>query len=293
MNCRLIIYFPVSALVTLFANILQNPQDPRARSDVKLMNQVVNFLSLLSVTEEQGGVKRMLGVCSEFERIARVVLEKGDKSSLRHKRKSSKVSNSENSVGAPTPQQIPQKRAAAAPPTPQSNNAPTPPNIFTPDLSGDLANQPFNPNLNAFSSPSFSDLNLPLDFTAQSNSQDFASLMGAASPSNHVSNNNNNNNNFNIPDLSQLPTDNPTSPLNMGAFQQPFVPQDLWNMPMTLEWDWADMNTEGLGPDPGQQQDHSGLGNGLNGELGPSQSHGGLDINGQGHPQWDVSGTRG
>ena len=25
------------------------------------------------------------------------------------------------------------------------------------------------------------------------------------------------------------------------SFQQPFVPQDLWQMPMTLEWDWADV----------------------------------------------------
>jgi hypothetical protein len=29
-------------------------------------------------------------------------------------------------------------------------------------------------------------------------------------------------------------------PYSMGmAFQQPFLPQDLWQMPMTLEWDWA------------------------------------------------------
>jgi|TARA_R110002003_G_scaffold143_15_gene13307 hypothetical protein len=29
----------------------------------------------------------------------------------------------------------------------------------------------------------------------------------------------------------------------MGQFDQNFnnVPQDLWKMPMTLEWDWADM----------------------------------------------------
>lgn len=27
----------------------------------------------------------------------------------------------------------------------------------------------------------------------------------------------------------------------LNSFQQPFVPQDLWSMPMTLEWDWADM----------------------------------------------------
>jgi hypothetical protein len=30
------------------------------------------------------------------------------------------------------------------------------------------------------------------------------------------------------------------SPLNTGSFQQPFVPQDLWQMPMTFEWDWAE-----------------------------------------------------
>jgi hypothetical protein len=24
-------------------------------------------------------------------------------------------------------------------------------------------------------------------------------------------------------------------------FSQPFVPQDLWQMPMTLKWDWAGM----------------------------------------------------
>jgi hypothetical protein len=32
-------------------------------------------------------------------------------------------------------------------------------------------------------------------------------------------------------------------PLAMNTFDQTFnnVPQDLWRMPMTLEWDWADM----------------------------------------------------
>ena len=34
-------------------------------------------------------------------------------------------------------------------------------------------------------------------------------------------------------------------PLDMGTFQHPFVPQDLWKMPMTFEWDWADMTGYG------------------------------------------------
>ena len=34
----------------------------------------------------------------------------------------------------------------------------------------------------------------------------------------------------------------PVDPLEMGnTFTYPFIPQDLWQMPMTLEWDWADM----------------------------------------------------
>jgi hypothetical protein len=85
---RLIVYYPVSALVTLFANILQNPNDTRARSDIKLMNLVVNFLSMLTSDEEHGSVRRMLGICAEFERIAKVVLDRADKeSSSRRKRK--------------------------------------------------------------------------------------------------------------------------------------------------------------------------------------------------------------
>lgn len=52
------------------------------------MNLVVNFLSTLCSDEENGSVRRMLSICSEFERIARVVLEKADKeSSSKRKRR--------------------------------------------------------------------------------------------------------------------------------------------------------------------------------------------------------------
>lgn len=40
--------------------------------------------------------------------------------------------------------------------------------------------------------------------------------------------------------MGQFQTDG-NATLNTGSFQQPFVPQDLWQMPMTLEWDWAEM----------------------------------------------------
>ena len=200
------------------------------------MNQVVNFLSHLAVTEEQGGVKRMLGVCAEFERIAHVVLEKGDNN--RRKRRSSKINSDDDP--AQNTQQIPQKRTAAQPPQPI--NTPTPQNVFTPGFNGDLNNQTFNPNLQSFS-PNFSDMNLPIDFSGA----DFPNM---TSPSNGM-------NGYQDIDLDGQPYNGDS--FNMGSFQQPFVPQDLWQMPMTLEWDMAQLGDVHVFPpfDPGPAQDQN------------------------------------
>ena len=212
------------------------------------MNQVVTFLSSLCVTEEQGGVKRMLGVCSEFERIAKVVLEKGDKESSRRKRKNKDI---EEPHPPTTPYNLPQTQGA--PRTPMSNNNPTTPaNMFTPSFTGDLNNQPFNPSLGDFSTPlSNSDLSLPVDFNPSAG--EFSNMMNTP---------NNINPNFNINDLQQQYSAGESPSLNMGSFQQPFVPQDLWQMPMTLEWDWADMTNIGFqgleGMDGAQKLPHLG-----------------------------------
>lgn len=176
----------------------------------------------------------MLGVCAEFERIARVVLEKGDKEShSRRKRRSSKTNGDDP---AQDNQQIPQKRPA--PQTPQSNNAPTPHNIFTPGFNGDLQNQAFNPSLQGFS-PNFSELNLP-DFSGA----DFPNM---TSPSNGMNG---------YHDMAMDGQQYNGDSFNMGSFQQPFVPQDLWQMPMTLEWDMAQLGDVNGFPtiDPGQGQ---------------------------------------
>jgi len=53
-------------------------------------------------------------------------------------------------------------------------------------------------------------------------------------------------------------------PMEMGnTFTHPFIPQDLWQMPMTLEWDWADMTaSSGYG-----SFDGVGGGLGMNGVI--------------------------
>ncbi|KAK1815878.1 hypothetical protein LTR12_009763 [Friedmanniomyces endolithicus] len=69
--------------------------DARARSDLKLMSSVVSFLTMLErdVNEANGNVRRMLSVCAEFERIARVVLDKAERD-LRSGRGKRKVAGS-------------------------------------------------------------------------------------------------------------------------------------------------------------------------------------------------------
>lgn len=229
-SLRLILYYPVSALVTLFANILQNPTDARARSDVKLMNVVVNFLSTLVSDESNGSIKRMLGLCGEFERIAKVVLDKTEKEAhARKKRKNapedSAYSHQETNGAPPGPS--PSANPAQAPPTSGTFS----PSVFTNNLnaatrSGHTAKtfgtDPTMPSRTGMSN------DLPSNIHAMSGlGQDFPDIL---SPDNLA--------NAGFPDQSSFPA----SP-NMASFQQPFVPQDLWQMPMTIEWDWADMST--------------------------------------------------
>lgn len=222
----LILYFPVSALVTLFGNILQNPQDPRARSDVRLMDLVVKFLSMLGSDEENGGVKRMLGVCAEFERIAKVVVDKAEKeSSSKRKRKghdSEKLSPLKSAVAA----------AAAGPATAgSSNNMQNPAMVLSPPVS----------TTNVFSSGMIESSPTPPpapwvpDYGFGEGSNEYFHA-GGLSP-------------FPEPNqysmgmgmsMSGMPV-NPMSPFNTNSFQQPPVPQDFWNMPMTIEYDWADI----------------------------------------------------
>ncbi|KAK0666854.1 6c6d08f8-8b27-48d1-a5e9-ee3a8a61eadc [Cercophora samala] len=258
----MVLYFPVSALVTLFGNVLQNPLDPRARSDAKLMNVVVNFLSMLGVEAETGGVHRMLGVCSEFERIAKVVVEKAEKEHAnRRKRKNTEQPAAKTTATGDSPSFNPNPAAAAPTPrpttagsaTPQAshsvnnnqhqnhnnNNLSPPPN----DHRSPPSHSGFGPinggpngqgTMSSSSSPGMAPTGWHGDFAAPPNGGgvpggDYGGYdMGGFDPMNQVT---------------MGGTGSLTSPpLGGGFFQQPMLPQDLFSLPMTLDWDWAEMS---------------------------------------------------
>ncbi|KAE8148698.1 fungal-specific transcription factor domain-containing protein [Aspergillus avenaceus] len=230
----LILYYPVSALVTLFANILQNPNDARARSDVKLMNVVVNFLSTLVSDESNGSIKRMLGLCGEFERIAQVVLDKAEKDSSAKKKRKAAPDDSQN-----TQQNTPEENSATSPSTKRPadgprTSAPFSSSAFSMNLGGSGPNvsnpaRTFAPSqtvLGAGEGPTPMPDNM---HTMPGIGNDFPEML---SPSTIDG----------VGFGSQQPFTSPHE-TPMTSFQQPFVPQDLWQMPMTIEWDWADMSS--------------------------------------------------
>ncbi|KAF4927204.1 Fusaridione A cluster transcription factor fsdR [Colletotrichum viniferum] len=224
----LILYFPVSALMTLFGNILQNPMDPRAKSDTRLMNLVVNFLSMLGQEAETGGVHRMLGVCSEFERIAKLVIDKAEKDqSSRRKRKSEvapKVSSSP-AASSHTPRSVSATTPTPQTVTPSANSATN--GQLSPDFNGEANRRrhgfsPMQTTSMREPSPALPSAGWPQEFPMPDQAQfgNFAEMTGFGG------------------------IHNPRSPpMNMGApYQQPLLPQDLFSLPMTLDWDWAEMS---------------------------------------------------
>lgn len=134
----LIIYFPVTALVTLFANILQNHQDTRSRSDLKLMKLVVSFLSMLSNDASNSSVKRMLSICSEFERIATSVLDKADREHASRRKRKQGDSEQDAEIEATANEILSTGRNPQSPPANQVRTPQHQPQemIFNPDFHG-------------------------------------------------------------------------------------------------------------------------------------------------------------
>lgn len=233
----MVLYFPVSALVTLFGNILQNPLDPRARSDTRLLAMVVQFLSALGQEVETGGVHRMLGICSEFERISKVMIEKAEKDNAgRRKRKNAESSQATKPSGSSVNASAPGKSPAPSSGQTGSSSAQTPrpptasANTPTPRQNNDHLSPPsrneaqeFSPMSNASPSPGTgwnTDFGAgdPMEFTSFADLTGFGQLNNGPPP----------------------PLQSP--PARGAGFQQPLIPQDLYSLPMSFDWDWAEMS---------------------------------------------------
>lgn len=253
----MVLYFPVSALVTLFGHILQNPLDPRARSDTKLMNVVVNFLSMLGHEAETGGVHRMLGVCSEFERIAKVVIEKSEKDhASRRKRKNQ--DQALNKHASTTKGDSPSFNPNPIPPS----SRPTTASSATPQASGSHAAHHDQRHLSPPANDRRSPPNNANSYSPMTGTMSQSPSPGLAPTGWHNSDITPDSSDYSAyADMAALDAMNAMNAAGMGPgggglgspplagaggaagfFQQPMLPQDLFSLPMTLDWNWAEMS---------------------------------------------------
>ncbi|KAL2813569.1 fungal-specific transcription factor domain-containing protein [Aspergillus granulosus] len=129
-----LLYYVFLAVMTIFANILRNSQQPTAKDDLKSLNMAATFFATLVPSDGPCNYARfMTRMSTTFERIARTVLERDQKMPRLNPDTKSKVSSKSrpphNSSLHPTTSPLPQ---------PKSNHHPfTPTNIAIPnDLEG-------------------------------------------------------------------------------------------------------------------------------------------------------------
>lgn len=202
------------------------------------MQLVVTFLSMLGQEAEQGGVHRMLGVCSEFCRIAQSVIEKADREqSSRRKRKAADTPGGTEgrnqslppgatAAGASAKISTPGSSSAQDTPKSSSTTAATTPQAPVQDtLSPEFvaARASFQNAVNKTPS-GLSPLADPMQW-----GQDFQ--MGQDMDFDTYG------------DLAGLNSDIQSPPLpGGGPFQQPLLPSDLYSMTMGLDWNWVEMS---------------------------------------------------
>jgi hypothetical protein len=259
------------------------------------MNVVVNFLSMLGHEAETGGVHRMLGVCSEFERIAKVVIEKSEKDhASRRKRKNQDQSSNKLAPQSTTKGDSPSFNPNPIPPT----SRPTTASSATPQASGSHAahhnQRHLSPQITDRRSPQINDRRSP------QNANSYSPMTGTMSQSpspglaptgwhNDITPDSSDYNAY--ADMAALdamgvmnaagmgPGAGLGSPPAAGAagfFQQPMLPQDLFSLPMTLDWNWAEMSG---GAYPSVENGNFGAMD-VSGGGGGGQSQGGGDTQG-------------
>jgi hypothetical protein len=78
-----LMYYPVSALVMLFVNILRDPRASSAWTDLGLISSMVDFVARLEYNSvgENNYIRRMHSVCAGYERAARALLHRAEASS--------------------------------------------------------------------------------------------------------------------------------------------------------------------------------------------------------------------
>jgi hypothetical protein len=215
------------------------------------MNSVTQFMKALVADgdEESGNIRRQLSVCAEFERIAKVVLEKSDSESNSRRKRKNYADDGKVPPEAPKPQPGMSKGSPAIhggvlPTTPQSQQG------ATVSLSLYLRVYEMWSQVIDIIYPPQSHLSPTMSQNGWMSEFSPGNAMPMMSP--NIGNSG--------PELAQFATGNPPM-FDSMSFDQSFQQQDIWPMPMTFEYDWTDLSAAVGNPDiTSPQPNHFGNG---------------------------------
>ncbi|EWC44067.1 hypothetical protein DRE_01419 [Drechslerella stenobrocha 248] len=237
-NCIwLVFYYPVTALITLFANILQNPQDSNAKTDLKLMGVVVQFLTKIDEQERtRCGFEKLIYITEEFDRLARAAIERAEKQALiRRKRKKTAGTTKLKVEGGRAPdvllevpdedeqQEMNWSPSQMATPTQHHQHGHGHGHgLGTSAVAGGSNN---NAILQTPSGTPFEQTTTPSEAVPGMEGFTFTYSTPGATPQ-----------------VSEGGEEfSPLTKSFQESFSSPFVPQSLWNLNQTFEWDWANV----------------------------------------------------
>jgi hypothetical protein len=200
--------YVVVSFLALCANIYQNPEDSKAKLDLKLMKIVTNVLSMLRNDETGDAAHHVLFICAECERLAQCTVKNSQEkqaSDMVHKQTPSSYSASNHQA------------------TPTSTSDTT--NGFPPDLGPLTSRNEGLGNGMPIESSGYSAFGAAQSSKQTQSSLPFGRDTGYASQ----------------------PFDTGTEEMNFNnstilpEFTGAASPSDFWQLPMPLEWNWADM----------------------------------------------------
>ena len=199
---RRMLCYVVMSFLALCANIYQNPEDSKAKLDLRLMKIVTNFLSLLRNDE---AAHHILDICAEFERLAQRTVKNVQEKQV-HKQTPSSYSASNHQA------------------TPTSTSDTT--NGFPPDLGPLISRDEGLGNGIPIESSGYSAFGAAQSSKQTQNSLPFGRDTAYASQPIGTGTEE-----MNFNDSTILP-----------EFTGAASPSDFWQLPMPLEWNWAGMN---------------------------------------------------
>ena len=201
---RRMLCYVVMSFLALCANIYQNPEDSKAKLDLKLVKIVTNFLSLLRNDETGESARHVLDICAEFERLAQRTVKNVQEKQV-HKQTPSSYSASNHQA------------------TPTSTSDTT--NGFPPDLKPLISREEGLGNGIPIESSGYS------AFGAAQSSKQMQSSLPFGRDTGYVSQ----------PIGTGTEEMNFNDSTILLDFTGAASPSDFWQLPMPLEWNWAGM----------------------------------------------------